>query len=188
VDSYLGSIFAALDARPILKEKVAIILTADHGGGGGEYPVYHTDANLVENYTIPFFLIAPGVEGGSDIYALLADRFNPGSSRPLYTALAQPVRNVDVANLSMSLLGLPNVPGALLPPVFSAQLTIELVAGSLKVRWTDHNAAWELQVSSDLDAANWETIGFESILKDGGKFTYIVGHSTPGRFFRLRRR
>jgi hypothetical protein len=54
-----------------------------------------------------------GVRGGADLYALNPKtRRDPGDGRPKYAAAGQPARNGDVANLSLSLLGLPAIPGS----------------------------------------------------------------------------
>jgi hypothetical protein len=52
-----------------------------------------------------------GVEAGSNLYALNPrDRRDPGRARPLYSARGQPIRNAEVANVALALLGLPAVP------------------------------------------------------------------------------
>jgi hypothetical protein len=113
-DGWLGRILDAVQNNPALAGKVAILLTADRGGGAPE--TGHTDATNLSNVTIPFFLLAPGIAGGSDLYDYFENRFEAGATRPSYTAARQPMRNGDVANLSAALLGLPSVPGSLMVP------------------------------------------------------------------------
>jgi hypothetical protein len=185
VDDYLGSIFATLDAQPALNGKVAIVLTGDHGGGGG-LPNDHTNATLAQNYTVPFFLIAPGVKAGSDIHNVLENRFDPGTSRPTYADLAQPVRNGDLANLSVALLGLPMIPGALIQPELIKPLVVTLVAGKLQVSWPRYLSGFKLEATSELKAGEWQAIA-SGIVEGGDDFNYTVDATTPRRFFRLRR-
>lgn len=85
---------------------VDVILTADHGGRGPS----HRDVTMADNYTIPFYVWGPGAAKGADLYALNPSRPNPGTSRPSYAG-KQPIRNLDVAELAVKLLGLPPVPG-----------------------------------------------------------------------------
>lgn len=109
VDGYLGALFALVEGDPVLDGHTLIILSADHGGTGTN----HGDATLAANYTIPFFVWGKGVKPGGDLYALNAGaRADPGTGRPDYNALPQPIRNGDGGNLALSALGLPAVPGS----------------------------------------------------------------------------
>lgn len=103
-DAYLGRLLRALDARPAMKARTTIILTADHGGRGAS----HRDPTKVDNYRIPFLTWGRGVTPGADLYLLNPERRDPGTARSAYTGM-QPVRNSDVADLASRLLGLPNV-------------------------------------------------------------------------------
>ena len=54
-----------------------------------------------------------GVARGADLYDLNAGtRARPASSRPTYAG-RQPIRNMEVANLTADLLDLPTVPGSI---------------------------------------------------------------------------
>jgi hypothetical protein len=107
-DRQVGRILAAVRGDESLRGRVAIVLTADHGGLGPG----HDDATRPANYTVPFIVWGPGVDRGADLYALNEDRRRrPGSRRAPYDG-AQPVRNGEVANLVTDLLGLPDVPGS----------------------------------------------------------------------------
>ena len=55
----------------------------------------------------------PGVPAGADLYELNADDYrDPGTRRTTYRQSPQPVRNGDLANLTLDLLDLPAVPGS----------------------------------------------------------------------------
>lgn len=109
VDRQLGSILRIVDAHPRARERVTILLTADHGGTRGM--TSHDDATSVANYRIPFIAWGRDVAAGADLYALNAGRSDPADGRPGYSG-AQPVRNIDVADTALSLLGLPPVAGS----------------------------------------------------------------------------
>ena len=85
-----------------------VVVTSDHGGLGFS----HADATKPVNYTVPFFVWGAGVPAGRDLYALNSDRKSPGTSRPTYAAVPQPIRNAEAANLVTELLRLPAVPGS----------------------------------------------------------------------------
>jgi hypothetical protein len=111
MDSRLGLLFQMVDTNPLLAGNTAIILTADHGGYGTD----HSNATLVQDYTIPFYVWGPGVQAGADLYNLNGGlRLNPGTGRPNYAAAIQPIRNGEAANLALDLLGLGAVPGSTL--------------------------------------------------------------------------
>lgn len=107
-DRLVGRVLRAVKAVPALRGHLAVVLTADHGGRGPG----HEDATKVYNYRVPFMVRGPGVDRGASLYALNPDYTAPGTGRPTYDAAGQPVRNGDVANLSLDLLGLPAVPGS----------------------------------------------------------------------------
>lgn len=107
-DARLGALLDAIERDPQLKGKTAVIVTADHGGYGPS----HGNPNRAENYTIPFLVWGPGVQPGGDLYSLSAGhRADPGRAHKNPTGI-EPVRNCDMANLSLQLLGLGPVPGS----------------------------------------------------------------------------
>jgi autotransporter-associated beta strand protein len=109
MDLYVGRLMSAVENSPVLRGNTAIIITADHGGTGNNHPTY-TDPL---NYTVPFYVWGPGVTQGADLYALNpATRQDPGASRIPFGSVPQPIRNGDIANLSLNLLGLGPIPGS----------------------------------------------------------------------------
>ncbi len=109
VDTQLGNIMDTVLADPELAKDTVLILTADHGGSG----TGHEAAADPANYTIPVLVWGHGVQRGADLYALNElTRLDPGSSRPRYDAVLQPIRNGDTGNLAMSLLGLEAIAGS----------------------------------------------------------------------------
>jgi hypothetical protein len=109
VDALLGSIVTTVESDPALDAGTAIIVTSDHGGLG----VSHSDARRFANYRVVFMVAGPGVAVGGDLYALNPDdRLDPGTRRTSYGQSVQPVRNSEVANLTLDLLDLDPVPGS----------------------------------------------------------------------------
>lgn len=108
VDGWIGRLTrlaAASDAGAL----TGLVVTADHGGTTEE----HGDAAGIWNYQVPFFAVGPGYAPGTDLYELSGSlRLDPGTERPRYSAPRQPVRNADAANVLMTMLGLPEVPGS----------------------------------------------------------------------------
>jgi predicted AlkP superfamily pyrophosphatase or phosphodiesterase len=105
VDGYLGSILELVTSDERLKNKTALIVSADHGGTGLDH--FYNRNPL--NYTIPFYVWGPIVVAGKDLYALnSATRADPLGKAPDYTeAGLPPIRNGDGGNLALMLLGLP---------------------------------------------------------------------------------
>lgn len=108
-DTLLGELLDEFSTRRLF-ERTLVIVTTDHGGTGTGHSDY-TDPLV---FQIPFFVWGPGVPRGADLYhAALGSRVDPGSLAPLDGSDSQPVRNGDAANLALSLLGLPPIPGSL---------------------------------------------------------------------------
>jgi hypothetical protein len=185
LDSRLGAILNTLDSKPALAGKVAILITGDHGGGAGPSVTTHTDAAQFGNAVVPFFVVAPGLPGGTDLYTHLENRADPGTSLPSYTAAAQPVRNGDLANFSTALLGLPPVPGALLKPELKTPLVATRGAnGTVRVSWPGYLTGWQLQYTDDLESGYWVD---ESQVDEGDSCVHTVIAPPKSRFFRLKR-
>lgn len=109
IDQFLGQILDLVDADPRYAGRTTVVVTADHGGTG----TGHSDASRPANFTIPFLVYGAGVKRGADLYALnTAVRSDPGTGNPAYGATLPPVRNGDAANLALTLLRLPPVPGS----------------------------------------------------------------------------
>lgn len=125
-DYELGRIFAVLGSNPTLRGQTAFIVTTDHGGAG----TVHVDPFNVSNYTIPFFLWAPGIPAGVDIYSILSNRQDPGTNRIDYSAEGQPLRNSDSGNLALALLGLPPIPDSYFQPELVSPLSASAFAAN----------------------------------------------------------
>ena len=107
IDGCIGRIMDLIATNSTLKGRTVLIVTADHGGTG----MNHGDATLPIDYTIPFLTWGAGVARG-DLYAWnKGTRLSPGG-RPTCDERPQPIRNGDVGNLALSLLGLGPIPGS----------------------------------------------------------------------------
>ncbi len=138
VDGYLNSILTAIDASAAYRGRVALIVTADHGGGQAAGTANsHTDASSIYNINIPLLLWGPGIPAGTDAYALFKNRANPGpAGRPNTSpGTVQPLRNTDTANIAMTLLGLPAVTGSYFRPEMQDALTISAEANEIVLEW-----------------------------------------------------
>lgn len=114
VDAELGRLFELVENEAALIGKTALLLTSDHGGGGG-WANGHTLPTHPDNFTIPFYVWGPGV-AKDDLYTLNAGtRTAPEATANTAFATATatlPIRNGAVANLALKLLGMPPVPGS----------------------------------------------------------------------------
>jgi len=188
VDAQLGRIINAIDANPVLVNQTALIVVADHGGGGVT-PNGHTEAHHINNYTIPFFLRAPGIPGGTDLYQLFSNRADPGTNRTDYTTQPQPIRNGDASNLALTLMGLPPIPGSFMMPAFATPivtLRIARFSGQTTVFWSDANNEYDLQTTTAL-GTQWDTVT-SGITTNETTRVYTIS-ATPlsaKQFFRLR--
>lgn len=114
-DDQLATIVDAVRTQPKLVGRTTIILTADHGGRGLDVPpgYGHRGPGIRDNYRIPFIVWGPHVPAGTDLYSLnKSGRRDPGDSRVDYSG-PQPIRNLDAADLILSLFGLPALPATL---------------------------------------------------------------------------
>ena len=192
VDTQIGRILNAIDGNPALSNQTALIVTADHGGGGVTANA-HTEAYHINNYTVPFFIRAPAITGGLDAYALFANRGNPGTNRTDYNTQPQPIRNGDASNLALAMLGLPPIPGSSMMPTFvtpSVTLSIARFGGNVGVFWNDLLGEYELQTAAALPATSndWQTVTSGIMTNEATRvltLTNAAGLST--RFFRLRK-
>jgi predicted AlkP superfamily pyrophosphatase or phosphodiesterase len=108
-DTMLGRVMAFIETNPNYAGKTTVILTSDHGGSQKS----HSNAEIPENYTVPFYVWGADVTPGSDLYEINPDsRQNPGTTRPDYADAKQPIRNGDAGNLALSLLDLNAIPGS----------------------------------------------------------------------------
>ncbi|SDK80749.1 Type I phosphodiesterase / nucleotide pyrophosphatase [Nocardioides sp. YR527] len=109
-DARIGRLLKAIDSSTTLKRSTYVVLTADHGFKAG---AKDHSAHVYANYRIPFVVWGPGVARGASLYRLNPDFRAPGTSRPTYAG-KQPIRNGDLGNLALDLLGLGPIPGSTL--------------------------------------------------------------------------
>ncbi len=106
-DKLVAKVLTAVSSDPDLAENTVVILTSDYGGRAHD----GSDATRRANYTVPLLVWGTGIAQGADLYAL-----NPSYAathrRQAYDETPQPLRNGDVANLALGLLGLPSVTGS----------------------------------------------------------------------------
>src|SRR5690606_15761192 len=106
VDAMVGRAMRTL-RTPRLRGKVAALLTSDHGAHAGRS---HDDADRAGNQRVVFAAKGPGIARRADLYALNLDhRAAPGHRQPGYDANRPPVRNAEVGNLALDLLGIPAI-------------------------------------------------------------------------------
>ena len=111
IDAALGFILSKINNSPTLKDRVAIVLTADHGGG---VPfISHLDPEAPVNFTIPFLVWSGVHQTQVDLYAINATtRHCPAANERFTANQLPPIRNSDAGNACLMLLGLPAIPGS----------------------------------------------------------------------------
>jgi predicted AlkP superfamily pyrophosphatase or phosphodiesterase len=112
-DAHIGAIFAYLDANPQFKQRTAIVMTSDHGGGIPHTNHFGNGLHWV-NYVIPFYIWTASMTQAEDLYAINSGQYlDPGIVMPKSIFIGpQPIRNADAANLCLKLLGLDPIPGS----------------------------------------------------------------------------
>ncbi len=110
VDRLIGRLLNTIANDAHLASTTGIVLTADHGGSWWS----HGNQTSSAHSTVPFYLWGSAIMPG-DLYAQIGNGFEPTANNPSYAARVQPIRNANAANVSLSLLGLPPVPGSTVP-------------------------------------------------------------------------
>jgi hypothetical protein len=120
VDQALGAFLSALDTDPSLKGRVAVVLTADHGGG---VPfVSHLDPEAPVNFAIPFLVWQGGDGTPEDLYQVAGSaRCRPAATERFAADAPPPIRNADAGNTALRLLGLPVIPDSAVPGIATGQ-------------------------------------------------------------------
>ena len=119
LDRYLAQILHAIERSAHLRGNTVLLITADHGG----VEKHHEDNVNPLNYTIPFYVFGKGIPAGNLYDWLGPQRKDPGQTAPDYRATPQPIRNGDLGNLALELLGLPFIPNSLMKgPYFVEKL------------------------------------------------------------------
>jgi hypothetical protein len=183
VDTQLGRILDTLTTNSVLSSSCALIVTADHGGSGNA----HNIATLLTNYTIPFFIWNPPNFSSGDAYSLFANRGDPGTNRPSYAGVPQPIRNADGGNIALSLLGLPPIPGSLAVPIFDVRMRIAHATNGIHtIWWPAAPSAFVLECTPSLDGVvQWQAIS-NGVVNNGGMMVYSVTNLDK-QFYRLRK-
>jgi hypothetical protein len=195
MDVRLGRVFDLIDTNPELRGRTAIILTADHGGAGTNRD--HENPAVPANYTVPFYVWGPGVMAGADLYRLNpSNRLDPGTDRPPYSDPVQPIRNGDVANLALKLLGLGSVPGSTIGAAQDLALTIQppadfqlVVTGGVVVAKfsLQANVLYDIQTTGELPPGAWGNVVTNLAGPTGSVAHVVVGTvADPWRLYRLR--
>ena len=189
VDFQVGRVLDAIRANPLLDGKTAVIIAADHGGGG-VIPNAHTESYHIMNYTIPFFLWGPEVTPGADLYSLFTNRGDPGTNRADYAVTPQPIRGGDGGNLALALLGLPPIPDSYFMPelkMLQPPITVTRNGSLMTVWWPAASDGFFLEYSDDALAPVWHRVS-DGVVNHGEllSFTFDLQVTPDAGFFRLR--
>jgi hypothetical protein len=189
VDAQLGRILDVIADNPALAGQTALIIAADHGGGG-VIPNGHTEAYHPANYTIPFFLWGPCIPAGADAYTLFSNRADPGTNRADYAASPQPLRGGDGGNLALTLLGLPPIPGSFFVPQlrsFQPAMTASRSGSGLTLSWPAPSEGFFLEFCDRVDGRVWRKVT-NGIAYLGDRYEYSLDLQVSGAagFFRAR--
>lgn len=109
LDRLVGLLLADARRKPALSD-LTVVLTADHGGIPGA--TTHTPRNRADDYTIPFVVWGPGIDH-RNLYSVNRAYADPRGAQPSLRAKRPPIRNGNVANLALDLLGMGRVPGSI---------------------------------------------------------------------------
>jgi hypothetical protein len=107
-DYLVGRVLTTIGRTAESLDHTMVVVTADHGGLGPS----HLDPRRFANFRVPFLVWGAGVAEGADLYEINPTYADPGKARVGYAAALQPVRNGDVGNLVLDVLGLPPIPNS----------------------------------------------------------------------------
>ena len=109
VDSLIGRVMETIDTSDQLRGRTHVIVTADHGGLAGT--IGHEEPTKRDNFRVPLYVWGPGVKSGAELYSLnRSSRRDPADENPAKGV--PPIRNGEVGNLALRILGLPPIPGS----------------------------------------------------------------------------
>ncbi len=109
MDGLLGKVLDLVQNSATLAGKTVVLLTSDHGGIHGSH-ADNTDGN---NYVIPFYAWGANVAQGDLYHFNPSTKADPGLGRVDPGVSLQPIRNRDIANLTLDILNLPPLPEGL---------------------------------------------------------------------------
>ncbi|MES2924401.1 MAG: alkaline phosphatase [Verrucomicrobiota bacterium] len=182
-DNQIGAVLQAILAKPAYADHTAIIIVADHGGGESDF-YSHGDVTKLGDVTIPFFLWAPGIAGGTDAHSWFENRFDPGATIPGYELPHQPLRNVDAGNLAAELLGLPPIPNSFVRPAIRRPLKIARQNNTIELRWPVYLTGEKLEFTDDLSLGQWTPVP-GPVSESAGEWHYSETLTGSRRFFHL---
>lgn len=105
----VGRTLGSIEASRKLAGRTLLVVAGTNGGVDGAA----RDSERTGNYTVPLMVWGPGVVQGADLYDLNPAWSDPGNAQDGYETPA-PIHTGVVANLALSVLGLPALPGSLM--------------------------------------------------------------------------
>lgn len=117
-DKNLRLIRRTINKKAKYKNKTLLIVASTGGGAGRSGSRVRAKAA----FTVPLFITGPGVPAGRSLYAMNPAWVDPGRARVDYSA--KPITTADIANLGLTALRLPPIPGSTLNPFQSLNFQI----------------------------------------------------------------
>jgi len=188
VDTMIGKIFKLVEQDiPEMIGHTVIILTADHGNQGSPF----TGPN---RYSVPIFVWGPGALPGGDLYALNPTNRRVPTAYPMTTyAGVRPIRNAEVNNLALQLLGLGPIPGSAFNFAQDLKITLPTAItgissdgqGTLAIRGTvGQSGPVVLWRTTSLAAPDWVSIQTNNVPAGTFELTVPQGTDSSG-FFKI---
>lgn len=121
-DEFVGDVLDIL-ANGNMMDNTAVIVATDHGF---EVDGNHSDKTDKNVYTVPFFVMGPHVEAGSNLYEMNLESYaDPGNTRPNNDATKQPIRTRHSGVLAADFLGV----GANVGPLATSNQLLNVNSG-----------------------------------------------------------